>query len=202
MNDKVKKIVDNLPANISLYHETQDKEQLKPTARLLSIFNVLSALGPTKLGNPKTAIDIWSWFGYGVLVLDALWVKSIGVENISLKYNQALRLFNTLHWIQNIDFDQAPGLINQDFLQIKTDTKVDLLTVFYTSDYFADESSMLKYKELLTDSWVVLAATEIDIDTIAQLIQQKSYINQYFDIELVEIKDNFEKTAILLTPLQ
>lgn len=162
----INQIISKLNTDTPLYQETNDKTQLDPASRLESIYNVTKALDDFMKLDIKSAIDLWSGFGYGVIILDHIWIRTIGCENVQIKHNQAQRLFENfnLKWIDKMDFTQTPAIINQDFLDISIKPRsIDLITSFYTSEYFFLPEYLKKYKEVLSKNWKVLFSTDVDM---------------------------------------
>lgn len=196
-NTAIDKLINSIPNSVSLYQETNDKEQLNPKNRIQSIYNVLQWVKKS-IWEPRTAIDIGSWFWYWTIILSILWIQSIGIENVKLKCDQAIKLFINLRKINNLTFNKKPWIINKDFLQLNTHIKVDLLTAFYISPYMVEEDFLLKCKTILNPEGKILLWTNLDIESVNQILAQRKDMKEIYNIEVVNIESNFEQTAIIL----
>lgn len=192
----LQKAIDWLSKEIELYQETEDQEQLKPLNRLNSIYNVIKFTQPY-IWNSTHALDIGTWFWYWIILLDAFWINTIWCENIPLKYKQSLRLFKNLKWIEDMDFADSPAIINKNLLDINIKNKVDLITSFYTGEYFFWKDYVEKYKEILNPNGKIIFATHISKNLVDQKLQHCEYLFEAFEVQTIDIPNNFEKTAII-----
>lgn len=185
-----------------LRQDTRDIEQLKPIDRLRSIQNVWVTQSES-FRRVKTAIDAGSGFGYGVIFLDTVGIKAIGVENVRHKITQGIALFTeagvSLREVTTVDFSRAPALLFSDFVSLPADTpKVDLVTLFYLSGEMVANSAVIeKCRTLLTEGGKLLMSTEAPVDQVLERLQQQPIPSA--SVIVNEVKNNFEKTVITVT---
>ncbi|OGY93841.1 MAG: hypothetical protein A2406_00620 [Candidatus Komeilibacteria bacterium RIFOXYC1_FULL_37_11] len=190
--------------DIDLEQETADQEQLNPYERMLSIRNVWETI-KDKLHNPETALDVGSGFGYGTVMLDAQGIKTVGIENVPAKNEQALELFNqldiTLKEIDKIDFENSPAILETDFNKLSDQEVTDLITMFYLSGELISNPETLKTCEkLLKTNGQMILSTEADRAHVEEILASGNLkLPTNFSWEIIDVPNNFEKTIILLT---
>ncbi|MDD4610529.1 MAG: hypothetical protein PHU73_01040 [Patescibacteria group bacterium] len=186
-----------------LHQETTDKAQLNPIKRLSSIQNVWKAV-KTKLGNPKTALDVGSGFAYGTIFLDKQNIKTVGIEKVRSKNTQAIELFRKLGIILNkvdeIDFTKSPAILEADFNSLQSQEVADLITMFYLSGELVTNQQTFKVCEkLLKKDGKIVLSTEADRKTIESIIGNGNFkLPSGFSFEIIDVPNNFEKTVIIL----
>lgn len=187
--------------SFKLEQDTQDTAQLNPAERLKSISKVWETC-KDRIGNPTSALDVGSGFGYGVVFLEGKGIKTIGIENISKKIKQGQDLFKlvgiNIPNINKLDFTKHPAFYEGDIATMSNDVQVDLITVFYLSLKMVSQPETFKILEkLLKKDGTVLLSTEASAKEV-QVFLENSPIPLSFSYEIVEVLNNFEKTAILL----
>ena len=189
--------------DIDLEHETDDQEQLKPSERIESIYNVWLAI-KDRLNNPETALDVGSGFGYGVAVLDTKNIKTIGIENVPAKIKQALALFDqldvALNEIDEIDFENSPAIMEAEFDQLDQEEVADLITMFYLSQELITKPETFEIcQKLLKKDGQMVLATEADRASVEQIIASGAInLPAGLSYEIIDLPGNFEQTIILL----
>ncbi|MBT4209432.1 MAG: hypothetical protein HOE19_00715 [Candidatus Komeilibacteria bacterium] len=189
--------------DIDLEHETDDQEQLKPSERIESIYNVWLAI-KDRLNNPETALDVGSGFGYGVAVLDTKNIKTIGIENVPAKNKQALALFDqldvALNEIDEIDFENSPAIMEAEFDQLDQEEVADLITMFYLSQELITKPETFEIcQKLLKKDGQMVLATEADRASVEQIIASGAInLPAGLSYEIIDLPGNFEQTIILL----
>ncbi|MCX6722331.1 MAG: class I SAM-dependent methyltransferase [Candidatus Staskawiczbacteria bacterium] len=186
-------------AGQKLEHDTKDTHQLNPVERLVSIKNVWDAC-KAELGNVETAIDVGSGFGYGTVFLETEGIKTIGIENVGKKIKQGVELFHKagvdVKVIDSLDFQKSPAFIEADFNSVEGKAAADLITVFYVGPAIVDkEGAFEKFKSLLKENGKILVATN------AGKAETEKWLEAHpipFSHKIIEVPDNFEKTAIIL----
>lgn len=98
--------------------------------------------------------------------------------------------------IDTIDFRKHPAFYQKDLNDISVSTQVDLITAFYVSKKMVlDMESFNVFKKLLKKDGIVLISTEAETAYVKSFL--KNNINS-FDFKVIEVPDNFEKTAVIL----
>ncbi|MFA6307360.1 MAG: methyltransferase domain-containing protein [Patescibacteria group bacterium] len=203
IDELLKKLAD---LDIHLEQETADTEQLSPQERIKSIKNVWDAI-KAKLDNPETALDVGSGFGYGTVVLDMEGIKTVGIESVPIKNQQAVALFQKvdiiLHEIDEIDFEKSPAILEADFNKLDEKEIVDLITMFYLSEELVSkEKTFQMCEQLLKKNGQIVLATEADRATVETIISSGNIkLPANFSVEIIDLPNNFEKTVIILTKI-
>lgn len=187
--------------SFNLQQDTKDTAQLNSIERLNSISKVWE-ISKNKLGNPTSAFDVGSGFGYGVVFLEAQNIKTIGIENVSKKIKQGHDLFKligiNIPVADKLDFTQHPAFYKGDITSISNDVQVDLITIFYLSLTMVSQPETFQtLQKLLKKDGTVLLSTNADIQEVQTFLENNT-ISDYFIYEIIQVPDNFEKTAILL----
>ncbi len=187
--------------SLSLEQGTKDTVQLNPVERLNSITKVWDTC-KNKIGNPALALDVGSGFGYGTVFLESQNIKTIGIENVGKKIKQGQELFRLIGLdipdINKLDFSKHPAFYEGDINAINDDIQVDLITLFYLSlEMVSRMKTFETLQKLLKKDGTVLLATEANIEDV-QAVLKSNFIPVSFSHEIIEVPDNFEKTAILL----
>jgi len=205
---KVDDLIEKLKSiDFHLLQETADKAQLNPQERLTSIMNVW-AVAKTKLGNPKTALDVGSGFAYGTVFLDMNNIKAIGIENVHSKNVQAIELFRkigiTLNKIKEVDFSKSPAILETDFTTLQFQEVADLITMFYLSgELVINPQTFQICEKLLKKNGKIMLSTEADRTTVEKIIINGNFkLPSNFSLEIIDVPNNFEKTIIILNKVQ
>jgi hypothetical protein len=194
-NDLIEKI---RKKTFSLYQNTSDTAQLSPIERLNSIKKVWDFIS-NKLGNIQTALDVWSGFWYGIKFLSMNWIRVIGVENVWIKVMQSLELFDDLLQINTLDFDKSPAIFETNFSKLKDENVVDIITMFYLSIELISISNTFEVcKKILKQKWKILLTTQANKNEVEEYMKGINLKTFWFSIEIIDIPNNFERTAILL----
>jgi len=189
--------------DFQLHQETADKEQLNPKKRLISIQNVWD-VAKSKIGNPKTALDVGAGFAYGTVFLDINGIKTVGIENVHAKNSQALELFRklgiTIHEVNEIDFSKSPAILEADFSTMQAHEIADLITMFYLSgELVSNPQTFQVCEKLLKQDGNVILSTEVDKETVEKMISEGHFqLPSGFSLEIIDVPNNFEKTIIIL----
>lgn len=189
--------------DFQLHQETADKEQLNPKERLISIKNVWDSV-KSKIGNPKTALDVGAGFAYGTVFLDMNGIKTVGIENVHTKNSQALELFRklgvTLNEVNEIDFNKSPAILEADFNTMQAREIADLIMMFYLSgELVSNPQTFQVCEKLLKQDGNVILSTEADRATVEKIIDDGHFqLPSGFSSEIIDVPNNFEKTIILL----
>lgn len=189
--------------DFQLHQETTDEAQLNPQERLTSIKNVWDAV-KTKLGDPKTALDVGAGFAYGTVFLDMNGIKTIGIESVNAKNSQAIELFRklgvTLNKVNEVDFSKSPAIFETDFNKMRAHEIADLITMFYLSgELVTNPRTFQSCEKLLKKDGKVVLSTEADRETIEKIISDEGVkLASGFSFEIIDVPNNFEKTIILL----
>ena len=191
--------------SFQLYQETSDTLQLDPIWRLTSISNVLEHTEHL-IDNPKYALDVGSGFGYWTVFLSLMGIHTIGIENIDFKIKQWISMFNSI-WIKinqvlNLNFDNYPAILNWDLNKLSTDiATTELITMFYLSEELVTNPKTFKTcKKLLNPNWNILLSTEVSKEKVMSFINSGKVNFDGFNYKIIEIPNNTEKTAIILSP--
>lgn len=201
---KVDEFIEKIdPANFHLHQETADKAQLNPKERLISIKNVWDAV-KSRIGNPKTALDVGAGFAYGAVFLDMNGVKTVGVENVHTKNLQALELFRklgvTLNEVNEIDYSKSPAIFEADFNAIQACEITDLITMFYLSgELVSNPQTFQVCEKLLKQNGNIVLSTEANRAIVEKIINDGHFqLPSGFSSEIIDVPNNFEKTIIIL----
>jgi SAM-dependent methyltransferase len=198
----IQEVIEKLSmTSFKLEQDTQDTAQLNPVERLNSINKVWKTC-KNKIGNPTLALDVGSGFGYGIVFLEGHNIKTIGIENIGKKIKQGQDLFKLVGInIQNVtklDFSQHPAFLEGDITTLSNGVQVDLITLFYLSLQMVSQPGTFQtLQKLLKKHGTVLLSTNASIQEVKAFLGN-SPILLSFTYEIIEVPDNFEKTAILL----
>lgn len=188
--------------SLELEQDTEDRAQLNPAERLSSISKVWETCRE-RIGNPTSAIDVGSGFGYGVVFLEGQNIKAVGIENVGKKIEQGQELFRRIGVnitnIGKIDFEQHPAFYEGDINEVVDNgVRVDLITIFYLSlEMVSKPETFQILHRLLEKDGKILLSTEASVEEV-KLFLENSPIKDSFNYEILEVPDNFEKTAIIL----
>ena len=169
-------IIKNLTTvSFKLEQGTEDTAQLNPVERLSSISKVWEAC-KDKIGNPTSALDVGSGFGYGVVFLEGHNIKTIGIENISKKIKQGQDLFKLIGIdISNttkLDFSRHPAFLEGDITTLFNGVQVDLITLFYLSlEMVSQPETFQTLQKLLKKDGIVLLSTEASIQEVQAFLE-------------------------------
>lgn len=203
---KTDELIEKIESTVfQLHQETADKQQLNPKERLISIQNVWDVV-KSKIGNPKTALDVGAGFAYGTVFLDINGIKTVGIENVHTKNSQALELFRklsiTLHKVNEIDFSKSPAIFEANFTAMQTQAceVTDLITMFYLSgELVSNPQTFQVCEKLLKQSGNIILSTEVSKEKVEKIINEGHFqLPSGFSSEIIHVPDNFEKTIILL----
>lgn len=207
--ERIDSLINNLVnKDFHLHQETEDKYQLNPTERLKSIDMVYQTI-KDKLGNPQTALDVGSGFGFGIVYLQMNNIQTIGIENVHIKNEQAINMFGSIGVkITNadentLDFSKTPAICETNFSSLKKDSltkKLDLITMFFVSgQMFAQPQICENCKSLIGENGKILVTSEVTRSEAEDFLKKYSFWVDYFDCEIIDIPNNFEKIAMILS---
>lgn len=188
---------------IKLWQDTEDTEQLNPVGRLRSIESVWKSCQQF-LNDPKTAIDLGSGFAYGLVYMETIGIKVVGIESVKHKIDQAVNLFEKspipLKKSESINLQETPAIVHGDVMDvdIREEDKVDLVTAFYLSGEMVNNPLFLsKAKSFLKNGGKILLSTQVSNEEVTEWLNR----NQIKDkqVQVIDVPNNFEGTAILLS---
>lgn len=193
----------DLGNEVKLWQDTKDVEQLNPIGRLRSIESVWKACQQF-LNNPKTAIDLGTGFAYGLVYMETIGLKAVGIESVKHKINQAISLFNespvSLKESATFDLQDTPTIVHGDVMdvEIAEENKVDLVTAFYLSGEMVNNPLFLtKVKSFLKDGGKVLLSTHVSIEELIEWLTRNQIKDE--QVKVVKVPSNFEEIAVILS---